>query len=118
MKWVVADRVLSVLGGADASWVREGLPFGGVLAPQVGFDGLLQFRGLGEPSFAEVTNGELGVQFRNKARRHRGKDEPALFEVVLHGLPCEFEETFEALNDAFLLQRIERIGTVLHRAAQ
>ena len=40
--------MLSVLGGADASWVREGLPFGGVLAPQVGFDGLLQFRGLGE----------------------------------------------------------------------
>ena len=57
MKCVVADRVLSVLGGADASWVREGLPFGGVLAPQVGFDGLLQFRGLGE----------VGVPFGDEA---------------------------------------------------
>ena len=47
------------------------------------------------------------MQFRNEARRHRGKDEPALFEVVLHGLPSEFEAIFKALNDAFFFQRIE-----------
>ena len=55
--------MLSVLGGADASWVREGLPFGGVLAPQVGFDGLLQFRGLGEVGVQLGDNPSWGKGF-------------------------------------------------------
>ena len=71
-----------------------------------------------DPDLSIVKNLGCVRVFQHLARRHRGKDEPALFEVVLHGLPCEFEETFEALNDAFSFQRIERIGTVLHRAAQ
>ncbi len=50
--------------------------------------------------------------------RDRGKDKAALFQVILHGLPCEFEAILESLDDAFLFQLIQCRGAPLHRVAQ
>jgi|688.fasta_scaffold938984_2 hypothetical protein len=67
VKSVVADRVRRVLGGADASWVGEGLLFGERIAEsfEVVADGDFEFRGLGE----------VGVPFGDEARRDSEADD-------------------------------------------